>query len=150
MWPLGRPAGAARWNPASTPAFSARRGRGDGLQSPGTRFGWLAFPWEWPACSAQVTGGGGLRWQYCGVAGARRGWQGVAREGVGEVYAHKREDRPLISRRRAPDSSSGRTTGPPGAPTAVRRRNAVMPRVRRRTARGARPWGVWPRAGRSP
>jgi hypothetical protein len=125
MWPIGAVAGAARRIPASSPAFS------------GTRFGWLVGPWEWPARGAPTAAAGSAAARQV-LAGAGKG---VAREGEGEVYAHKREDRPLICRRRAPDSS-GRTAGLPGAPTAVRRRRAEHAAARPPRRLGARNLGA--------
>jgi hypothetical protein len=86
MWPLGAVAGAARRNSASSPASSAGRGRGKGLQQPRARFRGFVGLGRQPAGGAPAAGGGGRRGPCCGAAGARlrAGEERVAVLGAGD------------------------------------------------------------------
>jgi hypothetical protein len=86
MWPLGAVASIARWNPASSPASAAGRGRGECLQLPRVRFRGLVGLGRRPAGGAPAAGGGGRRGLCCGAARARvrAGEARVAVLGVGD------------------------------------------------------------------
>jgi hypothetical protein len=119
-WPLGA-AGRRGWAKSGELAGARGRGRTGGGSMDHRGSVWVVI---WPLQATGAWRTGGCRGQHCGAAGARRSRRGAAREREGEILAHTREERPLISLRRTPDSC-GRTDGLPGAPSVVRRRDVL-------------------------